>query len=292
MENFENWNKNVRKKNLNNSNGNLNSDKNSNNNSNFNSDKNINSKINPTQSINKNNNQRDYDKEPIVIKDQLFKIKFLSTILIVIVAILGLLFIDIENNRKIFLIFLLAIQQHRMYKNYKRNTKIIFYNRRIEKWQDGKVTCKLNNMDIKKILKTIDSTLPYSEFDLASAKVEKWFFGIYFLILFIFFTMKFIIFAPFFLFVVILILFLPQFIFHKYNEYKFMSNRNINYLYDILFIQAWQGNFLNFLISSNSEYLELRKYFMQLTNINLDEVETQISANCEISEQDLINIKK
>ena len=71
-----------------------------------------------------------------------------------------------------------------------------------------------------------------------------------------------------------------------------MSNRNINYLYDILFIQAWQGNFLNFLISSNSEYLELRKYFMQLTNINLDEVETQISANCEISEQDLINIKK
>ena len=286
MENFENWNKNVRKKNLNNSNGNLNSDKNSNNNSNFNSDKNINSKINPTQSINKNNNQRDYDKEPIVIKDQLFKIKFLSTILIVIVAILGLLFIDIENNRKIFLIFLLAIQQHRMYKNYKRNTKIIFYNRRIEKWQDGKVTCKLNNMDIKKILKTIDSTLPYSEFDLASAKVEKWFFGIYFLILFIFFTMKFIIFAPFFLFVVILILFLPQFIFHKYNEYKFMSNRNINYLYDILFIQAWQGNFLN------SEYLELRKYFMQLTNINLDEVETQISANCEISEQDLINIKK
>ena len=259
MENFENWNKKKFDKNLN---------------------------------TNSNENKRDYDKEPIVIKDQLFKIKFLSTILIVIIVILSLLFIDIENDRKIFLIFLLAIQQHRMYKNYKRNTKIIFYNQRIEKWQDGKITCKLNNMDIKKILKTIDSTLPYSEFDLASAKVEKWFFGIYFLILFIFFTIKFIIFAPFFLFVIILILFLPQFIFHKYNEYKFMSNRNINYLYDILFIQAWQGNFLNFLISSNSEYLELRKYFIQLTNINLDEIETQISANYEISEQDLINIKK
>lgn len=288
MENFENWNKNVKKGNFNLNNENLNDSLNLKENGNLN-----NSNSSDTANLNnKNYNKRDYNKEPIVIKDQLFKIKFLSTILIVIIVILGLLFIDIEIDKKIFLIFLVAIQQYRMYKNYKRNTKIIFYNRRIEKWQDGKITCKLNNMDIKKILKTIDSTLPYSEFDLASAKVEKWFFGIYFLILFIFFTIKFIIFAPFFLFVIILILFLPQFIFHKYNEYKFMSNRNINYLYDILFIQAWQGNFLNFLISSNSEYLELRKYFIQLTNINLDEIETQISANCEISEQDLLNMKK
>lgn len=284
MKNFENWNKNVRKKNLNNSNGNLNSNLDDNLNNNLN--------LNPTQNTNKNNNQRDYDKEPLIIKNQLFKIKLLSTILIVGIALFGVLFVDIEVDRKFFLIFLIFVQQYRMYKNYAKNTKIIFYNQRIEKWQGGKIIYKFNIANIKKVLKTIDSTLPYSEFDLVSARVEKWFFGIYFFILFVFFGAKFIIFAPLLLFAVLLLLFLPQLIFHKYNSYKSRSNHNINYLYDILFIQIWQGNFLNFLISSDIEYLELKNYFLQTMNINLDEVEFQISANSEISEQDLINIKK
>ncbi|MBR6952255.1 MAG: hypothetical protein IKH66_00360, partial [Campylobacter sp.] len=79
MENFENWNKNARKKNLNNSNGNSNSDE----------------------------NRRDYDKEPIIIKNpyefflaNLFFFCHLGTVLILLIYVD---YTGIENINNVFL---------------------------------------------------------------------------------------------------------------------------------------------------------------------------------------------
>ena len=82
MENFENWNKNVRKKNLNNSDGNSNSDENTN--------------LNDIS----NSNQRDYDKEPIIIKNPYeFFLKNLDLFCFIgALVILSIVCIDYTDN--------------------------------------------------------------------------------------------------------------------------------------------------------------------------------------------------
>ena len=87
MENFENWNKNVRKKNLN---------------DNSNSNENTNS----------NENQRDYDKEPLILRDYSREIK--------LHGVLNLIFFFIA------LLFIFAIQSHIEFDEYDELVKKIF----------------------------------------------------------------------------------------------------------------------------------------------------------------------
>ena len=53
------------------------------------------------------------------------------------------------------------------------------------------------------------------------------------------------------------------------------------------FLKDKDGNFLNFLITDDKEYNQLKEYFWQKFKINLDSVKQKFSAIYEIKKQDL-----
>lgn len=64
-------------------------------------------------------------------------------------------------------------------------------------------------------------------------------------------------------------------------------SKKANWFYDMLFLKDKDGNFLNFLITDDKEYNQLKEYFWQKFKINLDSVKQKFSAIYEIKKQDL-----
>ena len=75
---------------------------------------------------------------------------------------------------------------------------------------------------------------------------------------------------------------IPQFIIH-YKE----KAKNTDWLYDVLFVKGKDGNFLNFMISNDKEYFELKEYFWTKFKINLDNVERKRTMLFEANKKDL-----
>ena len=75
---------------------------------------------------------------------------------------------------------------------------------------------------------------------------------------------------------------IPQFIIH-YKE----KAKNTDWLYDVLFVKGKDGNFLNFMISNDKEYFELKEYFWAKFKINLDNTERKRTVLFEASKKDL-----
>lgn len=60
----------------------------------------------------------------------------------------------------------------------------------------------------------------------------------------------------------------------------------VNKIYPMIFIQGINGLYCNFMVDKKSEYEELRAYFREKRNINLDKVEFKISTFFDISRKD------
>ena len=249
MENFENWNKKKCYKNLN---------------------------------TNLNNTKRNYDLEPIIIKDKLHEMLIIQ-ICISTLALIVVLVLDIPTDRKMFLIYTSILVDLKTLKDLSFTTKIYIKNDFIEKKKDNILVAKIDTNSIDKIFKTLDSALPKNNFDINGSQMVIVFTILYFLLLVATDGIFFMFLVMLYIAVICVAGFLlPQFYIHwKYGAKK------ANWFYDMLFLKDKDGNFLNFLITDDKEYNQLKEYFWQKFKINLDSVKQKFSAIYEIKKQDL-----
>jgi len=225
----------------------------------------------------KKSNLRDYDENPIVIKDELSNTKFLSIIFLVLLG-LALIIRKIffskygtvySNGNSLFIIpFLTYMTLKNTFRNLEKDAQIYFYNDYIVKKLENGIEKRIAILQLKNITKSISSMLPNA---FISAKVEKAIL-IYCSLFFVFVLallikngeFKLPIFTSLFTFIV---LYLPQFIIHhKYGGIK-------DSFYDVIWLQDKEGKFLNFMVSSDKQYNEIKKYLLVKTGKSLDKVE-------------------
>lgn len=259
MENFENWNKNVKKRNLNsNENANLN-----------------------------DSNQRDYDKEPIIIKNpyefflsNLFFFSHCGTMLILLV------FVDYMGIAKIKNIFLWAffgvgvlhIVATFYYYIIKNKCETKFTNNTIEFIINGETKRVKNLSDLEPIVKTFRLLTP-------SSLTEMIVFNL--LIFFMVALVKMVHYLIAYYVIYLLLNCLFKFVFHlilggNLKDFSLFPAITI-YHYEVLasaFSRAgsagWndmRGKFHMVYIIKHQDYLDLQKYFYDKKHINLNLVE-------------------
>lgn len=222
---------------------------------------------------------RDYDKEPIVIYDktaECIKFSIKIQILLILIPCIVKFVLTGEFSRSITMTLLVVTRLRNDIKQDYSNAKIYFYNTKICKEVNGKIHSEIEATTIKRLLKTINYSLPHDyAFDVLGSKSALAFicllsFGIFFKFGFLLFLL--------FVGSILLLLLLPQLIYHL--------NKDIDSLFDILFIKDKNNNYLNFMISSKNDYKELRQYFQRKTGKNLDKVEKKITALFEFKKED------
>ena len=226
-------------------------------------------------------NLRNYDKNPIIIKDKANPYGAIA-LSIGIFVLIYILFADNFIGMKIFLLCMLVFIGIGIIKELNSDTKVFLTNDYIEKRKNNILVSRIYCSEVKNVIKTINSILPKSDFFVFKNKFAYFGFSLYFL--FLIFTqdiMK-IMFLLAIAFGLIILMLIPQFIIH-YKE----KAKNINWLYDVLFIQESSGNFLNFMISNDREYFDLKEYFWTKFKINLDNVERKRTALFEANKKNL-----
>ncbi|WP_456058353.1 hypothetical protein [Campylobacter hominis] len=260
---INNQNLNLKNINLSNSKDNLNNQSYLQNNANQNfknSDNDLN--FNKNKSSSNSINQRDYDKNPIVIKDNIMLNPFRKIIFIIW---------QMSNRTPEYFLNLI-----RYYKDSK-NLEICFYNDKIQKKYKNTILLEIKTTEILNIFKTINYSFPikYYESDIMSKKIAI-FMGI-----FILFSIAILKSFPIVLLIVgfftVLFLFVQNLL---------HSNSKVEFFYDVLFIKGKKYDFINFMINSESEYKELKQYFQIKTGKNLDKVEKKITTLFEFNKQD------
>ena len=240
-------------------------------------------KLNGENLENKSNfkklNLRNYDENPIVICDKTIDcIKFSIIIQIVIILIPCIIkfIVTGEFARSIYMTFFVIARLRSDIKQDYLNAKIYFYNAKICKQVNGEIYSEIDTNKVSKILKTINYSIPHNyTLDILGTKSAIAFL----LILFVGIFVKFgILTSLFFVGLILFLILLPQIIYHL--------NKNIDPLFDMLFIKDKNNNCLNFMISYESEYKELKQYFQIKTGKNLDKVEKKITALFEFNKQD------
>ena len=222
-------------------------------------------------------NLRNYDENPIVIKDELSNAKFLSIVFLIIlfsIFIIRKLFfsqydtIYHSNSTIVVGVFLTIMNFKNIFRNFEKDAIIYFYHDYVVKKLENGIEKKIKISDLKYINKTISSMLPN---DFIGEKLEKFILtcgGIFFIFVLALaiYRGKFEIpiFISLFTFTV---LYLPQFFMHrKYGGIK-------DSFYDVVWLQDKDGKFFNFMISSDKQYNEIKKYLMVKTGKSLDKVE-------------------
>lgn len=242
MENFKNRNKDVRENNLNNSSGNLNS----------------------------NNNQRDYDKEPLIIKDySLYAIVFFACLPISIFIVSLIFNIKIGLITIAFLIF--GIQDLIEFFKNKDIVLVKFTNTSIIYIINKTIQISINLNDITSIIKTI--SLAYGKNAIDNNKTinkKLLYFGIGLI------AIAWILFAEreFLLLLIASILF-------GLLLCNVLANLFINKTFSLKFWREYKifddnYRYINFVVK-NSDYLELKKYFLLKTGKNLDDIKISIN---------------
>ena len=210
----------------------------------------------------KNKNLRDYDKEPIVIKDN---------IMLNPIRKLCFLIWQLLNRTPRYFWNLI-----RYYKDYK-NIAIYFYNDKIQVKYKNSILKEIKLNEITSVLKIINYSFPieYYTSDIVSKKISI------FVCIYALFGVAFVRgFLTFFILVVFLLLLF------FWVQNLLYSNSKVEFFYDVLFIKGKKYDFINFMINSESEYKELKQYFQIKTGKNLDKVEKKITALFEFKKQD------
>lgn len=222
-------------------------------------------------------NLRNYDENPIIIKDELSNAKFLSIVFLVLLGfalIIRKIFFSqydtvYSNGSSLFIIpFLTYMTLKNTFRNFEKDAQIHFYNDYIVKKLENGIEKRIAISHLKNITKSISSMLPNG---FISEKVEKAiliYCGLFFVFLLILIIyrgeFKLPIFISLFTFIA---LYLPQFIIHrKYGGLK-------DSFYDVIWFKDKDGKFFNFMISSDKQYNEIKKYLLVKTGKSLDKAE-------------------
>lgn len=239
-------------------------------------------------------NLRDYDENPIVIKDELSNAKFLSIIFLIIlfaIFIIRRLFFSqydtiYHSNSTIGIgVFLTIMSFKNIFRNFEKDAQIHFYNDYIVKKLENGIEKRIAISHLKNTTKSISSMLPNG---FIGEKIEKailiycGLFFVFVLALIIYRgEFKILIFISLFTFIV---LYLPQFIIHhKYGGLK-------DSFYDVIWLQDKDGKFFNFMVSSDKQYNEIKKYLLVKTGKSLDKVEKKFFLPISwFKDKDLLN---
>ena len=245
-----------------NSNKNLENDLNSdnlnlNNNSDLDNSQILNNKI--------NSNKRDYDKEPLLIKNHNPDVSSFRGFCFLVLVFISLFIVDIPTDRKIFNFFAAIILASRLATDPNKGKIIEFKNDKIVCYKESfqkeiKISSKL------KIKKTVQMFYGFYNYNLGNFKQNIPFFIVLFCFSLIFIQ---IFIENLYLFILIFIgiislFFLPSILMHLKRDKDIPD-----LIFDNIVVDDGE-NKTSILVMSLDEYLAIRKYFLDITLIDLD----------------------
>ena len=220
-----------------------------------------------------NSNKRDYDKEPIIIKDYGISVNIFSVVLFVSISLIGLCFGLIRLQKEIFLLILYFPIFKFIFDGYskRKNSHYYFENSKIIHAKNKYLPIQEINLDdVLEIKKVTYAISPY-DIDKEKIKINK--FVLYLCIGFLsmIYIANFIIDPSSFLYflfaisIIAIVIFLPTIFFQIYlNGLSFLR------FYDTLEIRTKNNKVLKIYILTQSEYNEIRKYFIYKTGKDID----------------------
>lgn len=210
--------------------------------------------------FNKNKNLRDYDKEPIIIKDYNGEVTSFWTLFVFIFILIAIAFSD---NKFVALPFLIWIFKS---ENQYKNAEFKFTNSSILH-TSPKFIKEIGTQRIDKIQKSMQIF-----YEIHNEKVENKFLK-YFVNIFLILWLLGIIFVvivienqPASILLFLLGLFVPQVLYHLKKDKNFLT------LYDTILVKTDDFKICIF-IAKNDDYKEIRKYFLFKKGIDINKVE-------------------
>ena len=210
--------------------------------------------------FNKNKNLRDYNKEPIIIKDYNGEVTSFWTLFVFIFILIAIAFSD---NKFVALPFLIWIFKS---ENQYKNAEFKFTNSSILH-TSPKFIKEIGTQRIDKIQKSMQIF-----YEIHNEKVENKFLK-YFVNIFLILWLLGIIFVvivienqPASILLFLLGLFVPQVLYHLKKDKNFLT------LYDTILVKTDDFKICIF-IAKNDDYKEIRKYFLFKKGIDINKVE-------------------
>ncbi|MCI6641097.1 MULTISPECIES: hypothetical protein [Campylobacter] len=246
---------------------------------------------NKNLNFNKNNNssnftnKRDYDENPIIIYDRT-ELVIKNSIILIYFMIASLIIKNIffySPDADLFktagCLFLVACKKQ-FDRIFYKDAVMLFYNDKIIKMVKDQIFVELKPTQLKTIKKSFSYILPnyYPETSYTEIKISIIFLFVCIISLFIVFENRAVLILIFFIFIVSIIISLPLI--------TVIFRNNVDKIYPIIFIQSINGLYCNFMVGKKSEYEELKIYFKEKRNIDLDKVEFKISTFFDVSKKD------
>ena len=246
---------------------------------------------NKNLNFNKNNNssnftnKRDYDENPIIIYDRT-ELVIKNSIILIYFMIASLIIKNIffySPDADLFktagCLFLVACKKQ-FDRIFYKDAVMLFYNDKIIKMVKDQIFVELKPIQLKTIKKSFSYILPnyYPETSYTEIKISIIFLFVCIISLFIVFETRAVLILIFFIFIVSIIISLPLI--------TVIFRNNVDKIYPIIFIQSINGLYCNFMVGKKSEYEELKIYFKEKRNIDLDKVEFKISTFFDVSKKD------
>ena len=229
----------------------------------LNSDENLN--LNNSQISNNKINKRDYDKEPLFIKNHNSDVSSFRGFCFLVLVFISLFIADIPTDRKIFNFFAAIILASRLATDTNKGKIIEFKNDKIVCYKESfqkeiKISSKL------KIKKTVQMFYGFYNYNLGNFKQNIPFFIVLFCFSLIFIQ---IFIENLYLFILIFIgiislFFLPSILMHLKRDKDIPD-----LIFDNIVVDDGE-NKTSILVMSLDEYLAIRKYFLDIILIDLD----------------------
>lgn len=233
----------------------------------------------------KKSNLRDYDENPIIIYDRT-ELVIKNSIILIYFMIASLIIKNIffySPDADLFktagCLFLVACKKQ-FDRIFYKDAVMLFYNDKIIKMVKDQIFVELKPIQLKTIKKSFSYILPnyYPETSYTEIKISIIFLFVCIISLFIVFENRAVLILIFFIFIVSIIISLPLI--------TVIFRNNVDKIYPIIFIQSINGLYCNFMVGKKSEYEELKIYFKEKRNIDLDKVEFKISTFFDVSKKD------
>ena len=212
-----------------------------------------------------NSNKRDYDKEPLFIKNHNPDVSSFRGFCFLVLVFISLFIVDIPTDRKIFNFFAAIILASRLAADPNKGKIIEFKNDKIVCYKESfqkeiKISSKL------KIKKTVQMFYGFYNYDLGNFKQNIPFFIVLFCFSLIFIQ---IFIENLYLFILIFIgiislFFLPSILMHLKRDKDIPD-----LIFDNIVVDDGE-NKTSILVMSLDEYLAIRKYFLDIILIDLD----------------------
>ena len=228
----------------------------------LNSDENLNSD-NSQISSSKNSNQRDYDKEPLIVKNYSPLLTFIFCLIASIIAIFVILLYK-DNFYHIAIFTSITLCSFLRIANNKNNFRIVITNSQIKYIANSKTEKIIFVNNIKNIKWCIPTDAHLVEINKGVSKIIIYGGILVMIVLFIFKTL-----------VALFILTIPIYSYFINTSFYFILNKKFSFkFYTGLIIYGKDDDMIDFL-PKISDCKKIKKYFLAKKGINLDSIDTK-----------------